>query len=71
VGGLLRHRTELQRLLNYCRTQKGKVHFVVVYNLTRFAREKYDHFALRALLKLLGISLRSATNPSTTRRPAS
>jgi site-specific DNA recombinase len=56
-------RTELQRLLKYCRTHKGKVHFVVVYNLTRFAREKYDHFALRAHLKSLGISLRSATEP--------
>jgi DNA invertase Pin-like site-specific DNA recombinase len=42
---------------------KGKVHFVVVFNLTRFAREKYDHFALRAHLKSLGISLRSATEP--------
>src|SRR5436190_3929636 len=56
-------RTELQNLLKYCRTHKGKVDFVVVYNLTRFAREKYDHFALRALLKSLGISLRSATEP--------
>ena len=56
-------RTQLQALLKYCRTHKGKVHFVVVYNLTRFAREKYDHFALRALLKSLGISLRSATEP--------
>jgi DNA invertase Pin-like site-specific DNA recombinase len=56
-------RTELQRLLQYCRTNKGKVHFVVVFNLTRFAREKYDHFALRAHLKSLGISLRSATEP--------
>ena len=35
-------RTELQNLLKYCRTHKGKVHFVVVYNLTRFAREKYE-----------------------------
>ena len=33
-------RTELQKLLNFCRTHKGKVHFVIVYNLTRFAREK-------------------------------
>lgn len=56
-------RTELQRLLDYCRLHKGKVSFVVVYNLTRFARDKYDHFALRALLKGLGISLRSATEP--------
>jgi DNA invertase Pin-like site-specific DNA recombinase len=56
-------RAELQKLLKYCRTHKGKVHFVVVYNLTRFAREKYDHFARRAHLKSLGISLRSATEP--------
>jgi hypothetical protein len=50
-------------LLKYCRTHQGKVHFIVVYNLTRFAREKYDHFALRAHLKSHGISLRSATEP--------
>jgi site-specific DNA recombinase len=56
-------RTELQKLLKYCRAHKGRVHFVVVYNLTRFAREKHDHFALRAHLKSLGISLRSATEP--------
>src|SRR3984893_13553627 len=57
------NRPELQRLLKYCRSHKGKVHFVVVFNLTRFAREKYDHFALRSHLKSLGISLRSATEP--------
>jgi site-specific DNA recombinase len=56
-------RTELQRLLKYCQANKGRVHFLVVFNLTRFAREKYDHFALRAHLKSLGISLRSATEP--------
>jgi DNA invertase Pin-like site-specific DNA recombinase len=56
-------RPALQRLLTFCRANKGRVHFVVVFNLTRFAREKYDHFALRALLKGLGISLRSATEP--------
>ncbi len=39
------------------------MHFVVVFNLTRFARDKYDHFALRSLLRSLGISLRSATEP--------
>ena len=56
-------RSQLQSLLKYCRTHKGKIHFVVVYNITRFAREKYDHFALHAHLKSLGISLRSATEP--------
>lgn len=56
-------RTELQRMLSYCRTQKGRVGYVVVYSLSRFAREKYDHFALRAHLMSLGITLRSATEP--------
>ena len=39
------------------------MHFVVVFNLTRFARDKYDHFALRSHLQSLGISWRSATEP--------
>jgi site-specific DNA recombinase len=56
-------RTELRRMLEFCRTHKGKLHFVVVFNLTRFARDKYDHFALRSHLQSLGISLRSATEP--------
>jgi DNA invertase Pin-like site-specific DNA recombinase len=54
-------RSQLQKLLTFCRLNKGRVHFVVVFNLTRFARDKYDHFALRSLLQALGISLRSAT----------
>jgi DNA invertase Pin-like site-specific DNA recombinase len=53
-------RSPLQSLLTYCRLNKGRVHFVVVFNLTRFAR---DHFALRSHLQSLGISLRSATEP--------
>lgn len=39
------------------------MHFVVVFNLTRFARDKDDHFALRSHLQSLGISLRPATEP--------
>ena len=54
-------RSQLQKLLTFCRLNKGRVHFVVVFNLTRFARDKYDHFALRSHLQSLGISLRSAT----------
>src|SRR5919201_6154075 len=33
-------RTELQKLLQFCRKNKGTVQFVVVFNVTRFAREK-------------------------------
>jgi DNA invertase Pin-like site-specific DNA recombinase len=57
-------RSQLQNLLTYCRLNKGRVHFVVVFSLTRFARDKYDHFALRSHLQSLGISLRSATEPT-------
>src|SRR5687767_7933199 len=31
-------RSQLQNLLTYCRLNKGRVHFVVVLNLTRFAQ---------------------------------
>ena len=33
-------RSQLQNLLTYCRVNKGRVHFVVVFNLTRFAPRK-------------------------------
>src|SRR4026209_2302611 len=56
-------RPQLQRLPKVWPAPQGKVHCVVVFNLTRFAREKYDHFALRSHLKSLGIALRSATEP--------
>ena len=35
----------------------------MVYNLTRFAREKFVHFRVRALLQGLGVTLRSVTEP--------
>jgi site-specific DNA recombinase len=56
-------RTEFQAMLSYCRKSKGRVQFVVVYNLSRFARNQYDHHAVRALLHSLGITLRSVTEP--------
>jgi site-specific DNA recombinase len=39
-------RSQLQNLLTFCRLNKGRM--VVVFHVTRFARDKYDHFALRA-----------------------
>ena len=36
-----------QNLLTYCRLNKARA-LVVVFNLTRFARDKCDHFALRS-----------------------
>ncbi len=56
-------RKAFQRLLDYCRVNKGRVQYVVVYNLTRFSRNAYDHAVIRALLRRLGVSLRSVSEP--------
>ncbi len=56
-------RTELKKLLAYCRENKGRIDFVVVHSLSRFARSAVDHLALRAVLAGLRISLRSVTEP--------
>ena len=56
-------RPELQQLLAYCRQNTGRIQCVVVYNVTRFARHRYDHIVLRALLQKLGVTLRSVTEP--------
>lgn len=57
-------RTQLNRLLSYCRKSAKSpcpVRYVVVYRLDRFARDKEDHFAVRAHLSRIKISLRSVT----------
>lgn len=56
-------RTQLQRMLTYCRTHRGRIHFLVVYMLDRFARNQYDHHALKAYLQKLGITLRAVAQP--------
>jgi len=55
--------TELTNLIEYCQKNKGEVHTVVVYALNRFARQNYDHHALRALLAKSRVTLRSVTEP--------
>lgn len=42
------------RMPTYCRQNQGRVYCVVVFNLTRFARDKYDHLELRSLLQSIG-----------------
>lgn len=39
------------------------MHALVVYNLSRFARDRFDHHALLAHLRRMGIVLRSVTEP--------
>jgi len=56
-------RTQLQALLTYCRTNKGKVDVVVIYNVSRLSRDRFDYGALRMFFKQTGITVRSATEP--------
>ncbi len=56
-------RPELQRLLSYCRVNKRRINVLVVYGVSRFSRDRHDHVVLRALLKSLGITIRSVTEP--------
>lgn len=57
------NRPEFLRLLEACRQGQGRLHAVIVYSLTRFSRNSADHHAISTLLRGLGISLRSVTEP--------
>ena len=54
-------RPHFQEMLTYCRERKKHIDFVVVYSVSRFARENYDHQTVRAYLSKLGVTLRSVT----------
>src|SRR3954453_10456323 len=54
-------RPEFRRMLEHCRRGRGRIHAVVVYSLTRFSRNTTDHHAIAALLRGLGIMIRSVT----------
>ena len=56
-------RPEFLKLLAYCSKHRDEIELLVVYSLSRFARDKYDHHAVHSSLKKLGISLRSVTEP--------
>lgn len=54
-------RTQFLKMIEHCRLGKGRLHHVVVYSLSRFARDAHGHLAVRTLLAKFGISLRSTT----------
>jgi DNA invertase Pin-like site-specific DNA recombinase len=56
-------RTELNNLILHCCRNKGRIDYVVVYTLSRFARDTKVHHALAGALASSGIALRSATEP--------
>ena len=56
-------RTQLLKMIDYCKEHKGEVKCVLVYKVDRFARRAEDHLMLKALFTKLGVQLLSATEP--------
>ena len=56
-------RTQLKALLAYCVENRGQIAALVVYNLSRFSRDRLHHVLLRAQLQKLGVTLRSVMEP--------
>src|SRR5436853_3450669 len=56
-------RPELKEMLSYCRQQRGRVQYLVVYTVDRLSRNSYDHAVIRRYLAGLGITLRAASQP--------
>jgi len=57
------NRPELQRLLAYCRANKGRVQLLIVRDVTRLSRNGRDYAQIRESLSDLGVTLRSANDP--------
>ena len=55
------NRLQFQKALTYCRENKGRIKWLVVYAVSRFARSSHDHLQTRALLGGFGVNLRSVT----------
>ncbi len=56
-------RPVLQEMLQYCRKNKARIDYVVVYALSRLSRQTHDHQVLKAYLARYGIKIRSVTEP--------
>ncbi len=58
-------RTGLQSLLKYCGRHRGKIDHWIVYNMRRASRD-IDSYSnqVRTILKALGVTVRSATEPA-------
>lgn len=56
-------RKVLVEAIEFCRKNKGKMEFFLVWKVDRFARNAEDHFAVKRLLLDYGVSLRSVTEP--------
>ena len=56
-------RPGLQGMLGFCKEFRSEIGYVVIYCMDRISRQTFDHFAILASLRALGIKLRSVTQP--------
>lgn len=56
-------RTELKEMIAFVTDRKNAISSIVVYALSRFARNATDHLMLRQTLRKHAVTLRSATEP--------
>jgi site-specific DNA recombinase len=63
-------RPEFQRMLTFCRTHRGSIGFVVVSQLSRFARNNKDQANAICELRSYGIDVRSVSEPNVDDTPA-
>ena len=54
-------RTELKKIQEFCKTNEGKIGYLVVWKVNRFSRDNLDYFSLRGFFAGYGILLKSAT----------
>lgn len=63
-------RKEFKRMIEFCKRQKSKVSFIIVYSLERFSRTGDNAIWLSRQLRGLGTTIISVTQPIDTSNPA-
>lgn len=56
-------RTQLLKLIDYCRDKRNEIDTLIVWKLERFSRNVADHFLVKASLRQLGVKVVSVTEP--------
>ncbi len=63
-------RKEFKKMIDFCKKQKSKVSYIIVYSLERFSRTGDNAIWLSRQLRELGITIISVTQPIDTSNPA-
>jgi len=56
-------RAQLLELIDFCRKNKHKLQYLLVWKVDRFARNVTDHFNIKATLMKYGVHIESVTEP--------